>query len=163
MTNYFLAKIRYEKTAEDGSLVKVTEQYLVDAITFTEAEARINKEIEPFIAGDFSVQAITRANIQEIVPENWAISQTDSEVRKILNQNQNASSQTKWYKAKVNYISIDEVSGKEKRTPAFMLIEACSVNAAGDTLSMYMKGSMSDWEPEKIEETKILEVFKYNQ
>ena len=63
MHTWFLCKIRYEKVMENGMQKKVTEPYLVDALSFTEAEARIIEEVTPFISGEFTVSDISRAHI----------------------------------------------------------------------------------------------------
>jgi len=93
MHNWFETKIKYEKTAEEGKIVKVSETYLVDALSFTETEARIIKEMTPYITGEFTVSTIRRARINEIFfDENGE----------------------KWYKAKLYFISLDEDKGIEK-------------------------------------------------
>lgn len=66
MANWFECKVRYDKTMENGAIKKVTEPYLVDALSFTEAEARIIEEQTPFISGDFTVNAVKRTKISEI-------------------------------------------------------------------------------------------------
>ena len=66
MQNWFETGIKYEKTAEEGKVVKVNEKYLVDALSFTEAETRINEEMKPFISGEFVVSTIRRARTNEI-------------------------------------------------------------------------------------------------
>ena len=66
MANWFECKVRYDKMLETGQQKKVNEPYLVDALSFTEAEARIIEEITPFISGDFTVSAVKRTRISEI-------------------------------------------------------------------------------------------------
>lgn len=68
MHTWFECKIRYEKTMDNGMNKKVTEPYLVDALSFTEAEARIIEEMTPFISGEFTVSDIKRANYSELFP-----------------------------------------------------------------------------------------------
>lgn len=92
MYNWFECKIKYEKTAEEGKIVKVGEAYLVDAMSFTEAEARIIEEMKPFISGEFEVANIRRSRINEM----------------FFNENGD-----KWYRSKVNFISLDEEKGIE--------------------------------------------------
>ena len=86
--------VRYERTMENGMTKKVTELYLVDALSFAEAEGRITNEVEPYISGEFDVVTIKRTNISEIV--------------------EGLSTADKWFKAKLMYITIDEKTGKEK-------------------------------------------------
>ena len=137
--NWFLVKIRYEKTVEDGKIVKVSEQHLIDALTFSEAEARINEEMIPFISGEFITSNISRARINELFE----------------------SKGSKWYKSKVYFISLDEEKGVEKRTAATMLVQADSVKDAWDVLEVGMKCTLSDYEVAGINETAILDVYKY--
>lgn len=140
MHNWFETTIKYEKTAEEGRIVRVTEKYLVDAITFTEADARINKEMQPFISGEFSVSAIKRARINEMF------------------ENANGD---KWFKAKVNFIMLDEEKGVEKKIASYMMVQANEIKDARENLVEGMKGSMADYEVESLTETKIIDVFKY--
>ena len=139
MNNWFLVKIKYEKTVEEGKIVKVSEQHLIDALTFSEAEARINEEMIPFISGEFITSNISRASINELFE----------------------SEGSKWYKAKVYFISLDEEKGVEKRTATTMLVQADSVKDALDVLEAGMKGTMADYEVAGINETMILDVYKY--
>lgn len=140
MNNYFLTKIKIERAVEDGTIKKVTEVHLVDALSFTEAEARINKEMQPFVSGEFTVDAITRKNYVEIIDEEEG---------------------EKWFECKVNFIILDEVKGIEKKTANLMLVAADNTRDAEDRLRENMKGTLADYEIEKIAETRILEVFKY--
>ena len=97
MNTWFLCKIRYEKVMENGMQKKVTEPYLVDALSFTEAEARIIEEVTPFISGEFTVSDISRAHYSEIFT-----SEEDSA--------------DKWFAGRLAFTTLDEKSGKEKRT-----------------------------------------------
>ena len=65
MHNWFECKVSYEKMLENGMQKKVTEPYLVDALSFTEAEARIIEEIRPFITGEFTVTDLSLIHISE--------------------------------------------------------------------------------------------------
>lgn len=138
MHNYFLIKTKFEKTAEEGKIEKVSREDLVDALSFTEAEARIIEEMRPFISGEFTIKSLKRFNISEI----------------FFNENGD-----KWFKAKVNFISVNE-KGKEKKTAAYMLIQASDMAEARVNLIEGVNGSMDDWKEESITETKIVEVFK---
>ena len=140
MLNWFECKIKYEKTVEEGKIVKVNETYLVDALSFTEAEARINEEMKPFISGEFLVSNIRRARINEL----------------FVNENGD-----KWYRAKVYFISLDEEKGIEKRTACTMLVQANNVKEAWDGLQEGMKGSMADYEVAAIAETQIMDVYGF--
>lgn len=141
MTNYFQCNVRYEKQIENGMLKKVTEPYLVDALSFTEAEARIIKEVTPFISGEFTVSDIKRARISEIFKDETG---------------------DRWFKAKVQFVTIDEKSGAEKKTSCFMLVEACDIRAAVSNLDKGMKGTMADYWIHTITETMIMDIFPFD-
>ena len=140
MYNYFETTVKFEKTAEDGKILKTTEKYLVDTLSFTEAESRITKEMEPFINGEFLVSSIRRAKVNELF------------------ENPNGD---KWFKAKVNFIFLDEEKGFEKKTASYMLVQANDIKEARENLENGMRGTLADYEIESLTETKILDVFKY--
>lgn len=138
--NWFECKIRYEKTMENGMHKKVTEPYLVDALSFSEAEARIIEEIRPFITGEFTVTDIKRARLSEIFFNG------DGD---------------KYYKVKVSFVALDERNGTEKKTPANMMVQASTIEGAKEILEKGMKGTLSDYVVESIVETKIMDVFPF--
>ena len=140
--DWFECKVRYGKTLETGLLKKVTESYLVDALSFTEAEERFLQEIEPMMSGEYSVSDIKRAKIAELFE---SIDTTDD----------------KWYKAKVAYIAYDEKKGVEKRTNQIMLIQAKDLRVAVQNLDKGMQGTMGDWDIISIAETPIMDIFKF--
>ena len=144
MNNWFLCKIRYEKTMENGMNKKVTEPYLVDALSFTEAEARIIEEMTPFISGEFTVSDIKRANYSELFPSN-------------------EESADKWYEGRLAFITLDEKSGKEKRTYTNVLIQASDIRDAMKKLDEGMKGTMVDYQSILLKETAIMDVYPYNE
>lgn len=161
MHKFFLSKIKYEKTAEEGKIVKVTEQYLVDALSFTEAEARITKEMQPFISGEFEVAAIAKKNYSEIVETNVFINNVTSVVDNRIELDMDRAAADKWFECKLNFIALDD-KGVEKKIPIFMLVHADTVHAANKTLLFHMKGLMADYTIESVKETKIIDVFKYD-
>ena len=140
MNNYFEVTVKFEKTSEEGKIKKVTERYLVDALTFTEAEARIIKEMKLFISGLFEVANINPQKYSELFWNGKA---------------------DKWFKTKVNFIVLDEEKGVEKKVANYMLIQANDLKEARELLVEGMKGSQADWEIASISETKIIEVYKY--
>lgn len=140
MHNWFQCKIKYERNADDGAVVKVNEAYLVDAMSFTEAEERINEEMKPFISGEFLVSDIKRAKIAELFTNE------DGD---------------KWYRCKVNFVTLDEEKGVEKRVASTMFSQASSLREALDVLEKGMKGTMADYEIASIVETNIMDVFVY--
>lgn len=161
MHKFFLSKIKYEKTAEEGKIVKVSEQYLVDALSFTEAEARITKEMQPFISGEFEVAAIAKKNYSEIVETNVIINNVTSVVDNRIELDMDRAAADKWFECKLNFIVLDD-KGVEKKIPIFMLVHADTVHAANKTLLFHMKGSTADYTIESVKETKIIDVFKYD-
>jgi hypothetical protein len=143
MHTWFECKIRYEKTLENGMNKKVTEPYLVDALSFTEAEARIIDEITPFISGEFTVSDIKRANYSEIF-----FCDMDSADR--------------WFKCKLQFITLDEKSGAEKKTSTQVLVQAADLRDAVKKLDEGMKGSMADYVIASMAETALMDVYPYS-
>lgn len=142
MHNFFECKIRYEKVAENGMNKKVTEPYLVDALSFTEAESRIIEEITPYMTGEFVVSDIKRANYSEVFF-------SDEE------------SAHKWYKCKLQFITLDEKSGAEKKTATNILVQAADLKDAIKKLDEGMKGTLADYESASVSETAIMDVYPY--
>jgi hypothetical protein len=139
--NWFECKVRYEKVAENGLTKKVTETYLVEALSFTEAEARIIEEMKPRIAGEFTVAGIKRANCSELF-----FSGEDAADR--------------WFKCKLLFITLDEKSGAEKKTAVNMLVQASDTTDADKKLKEGMKGTMADYQIAAVSETKVMDVFR---
>ena len=140
--NWFLCKIRYEKTMEDGLQKKVTEQYVVDALSFTEAEARIIEQMSSYISGQFDVVEIDRCKFGEVFF-------SDEECA------------DKWYKAKLKFITIDEKTEKEKKTVVYYLVQAGSFEGARKNIDDVMGGTMIDYEIGTVSETVIMDVFEH--
>ena len=143
MHTWFECKIRYEKVMENGMQKKVTEPYLVDALSFTEAEARIIEEMTPFISGEFTVSDIKRANYSELFP-------SDEE------------SADRWFKCKLIFITLDEKSGAEKKTSTQVLVQAADLRDAVKKLDEGMKGTMADYQFASVAETAIMDVYPYS-
>ena len=141
-SEWFQCKVRYDKTQENGLIKKTTETYLVDAISFTEAEKRIIEEITPFMSGDFVVADIKRAQLTDLY---------DSE----------DANDDHWYKARIAFITLDEKSGTEKRTMQSALIQANDFHRALARLDDCMKGTLGEWTITSIVETTIIDVFKF--
>lgn len=139
---WFECKIRYEMTMENGMNKKVTEPYLVDALSFSEAEARIIEEMTPFISGEFTVTDIKRANYSELFPCE-------------------EESADRWFKCKLFFITLDEKSGAEKKTPTNVLVQAADLRDAVKKLDECMKGTMADYQIASIAETAIMDVYPY--
>lgn len=142
MHNYFETGVSYEKILENGTQKKVTELFLVDSLSFTEAESRITEEIRPYISGEYSIVTIKRAKLSEI----------------FFNENGD-----RFFKAKVYFVTLDEKSGSEKKTGVFMLAQASDIQEAKDVIVKGMEGTLADYIIESISETKIMDVFPYSE
>lgn len=141
MALWFECKVRYDKMQENGMVKKVNEPYLVDALTFTEAEARIIEEMKPFISGEYSISSEKKTKISEIFFNDGA---------------------DRFYLVKVNFITLDENSGIEKKTVSQILVQASDFEDAVDKFKEGMKGTMADYEIGSIAETMIMDVFGAN-
>ena len=141
MHNWFECKVSFEKIMENGAQKKVTEPYLVDALSFTEAEARIIEEIRPFVSGEFTVTDIKRARLSEL----------------FFNENGD-----RFYKIKVYFITLDEKSGAEKKTSTQVLVQAADLRDAVKKLDEGMKGTMADYQIASVAETAIMDVYPYS-
>lgn len=144
MFEWFECKIKYEKNQEDGSIKKVSEPYLVDAVSFTDAEKRIIEEIQPFMTGEFEVSDIKRARYAELF-------ETHEE------------SADRFFKAKLTFITLDEKTAKEKKTSSTVLIQATDLRKAIERLDEGMKSSMMDYTISAISETMLMDVFHYQE
>lgn len=140
MAEWIEVKVRYEKVTDKGLTVKVTEPYLVDALSCTEAEARVIEEVLSYVSGEYDVLSANKTKISEVF---W-----------------NADAD-KFYKVKVNYITINEKTGAEKRTAQYIIVQASNFTEAFNNFNNGMKCSMMDYEIESIAETKIVDVYKY--
>ena len=141
-SDWFETKIRLDKTQEDGTQKKVTEQYVVEALSFTEAEAKITAVAKDYTSGEFAVKNITPASYHEIF-----FSENDKD--------------DKWYKAKLQFITIDEKTEKEKRQNHCYLVQGSSTESAQKNVADVMNGTMIDYTIVSIVETNILDVFEY--
>ena len=137
MALYFETAVRYDKMQENGTVKKTTEKFLVDALSFAEAEARTTEERAPYISGDFDVKAAKKTKIAEIF---------------------NLGAE-RYYLAKVAFITIDERSAQEKRNISQILVGAPDFKEAYDNFLDGMKGTMADFEVVSLSETPIMDVY----
>lgn len=142
MSKWFETKVEFEKTIEDGSQKKVKEAYTVDALSFTEAEEKITEEMSAYISGEFNVKNIAEANYKEIF-----FSDLDSA--------------DKWYKAKLQFITIDEKTEKEKRSNVYYLVQAANFMQAVKNIEEVMGTTMIDYVISSVAETAIMDVFEH--
>ena len=143
-STWFECKIRYEKTMEDGLPKKVSEVYVVDALSFSEAEERIMEEMLPYNLVDIEIVDV------KIAP-----------YREIFFADDNLADQ--WFKAKLSFITIDERTDKEKRTSMMYLVNAGNISSAINNIGEVMSGTMIDYVTTSISATKIFDVFEYKK
>ena len=138
---WYECKVRYRKVDEATGLQKVTtEPYLVDALSYTEAERRINEEMAAYVSEEFKVTGIKHGNFAEIHPFENA---------------------DRWFKSRVSLIAYDEESGKERKTGMNLLIQANDVRDAFDNTVTAMKNTMGDYTITAVSESPIMDVFPY--
>ena len=137
---WFECKVKYKKTHETGEQKMTTDTYLLDAVSFTEAEARITEEMTAYTSEDFRIMNIKVANFSEVHPfEN----------------------SDRWFKSKVSLVAMDEESGKEKKTNIYLLVQANDVKEAFENTTTAMEETMGDYNIPSITESPILDVFPY--
>lgn len=141
--NWFEAKVKYVKVNEDGREKKVNEAYLLDALSYTEAESRIMHEMESVIKGDYYISSLKKSNITELVPSD---DETDD----------------RWYKAKIAIIDADEVSGKEKSSYQYYLVAASNINRALENLEKSLSTFVVPYEICSLSDTNFVDVIRYN-
>ena len=139
MNNWYECKVKYQKVDENGKQKAVSEIYMVDAVSFTDAEAQITKELEQYAGlGEFNVVSIKTASYSEIVPNE---------------------SGDRWFKCKAVFISFDEKTNKERRTSSNMLVQATDVKDAYEVLSKALSTSIADFTIPAIQESSIMDIF----
>lgn len=139
---WFECKVKYDKTMENGLIKQVTEAYLVDALSFTEAERRFLEEIEPFMSGEYMVTDIKRAKIAELFESNDGLAD-------------------RWFKCKVAFITLDEKTGAEKRANQMMMVQAIDLRDAIKSLDKAMEDTLGDYVIVSVAETAIMDVYRY--
>ena len=137
INKYFEVKVKLQKTMEDGQQKKVSEQYVVEAATFGEAERRIAECLKPYIEGEFEVTDIKIAGYGQII-----------------NDNQDAD---KFFKAKVSFITLDETTGKEKKTSELYLVQSDTLESAESDVKSVLNDNNTTIS--SISETAILDVY----
>lgn len=143
-SEWYEVKYQHEQTQEDGTQKKVTELYTVDALSFTEAESKITEEMKLYVSGETFIKAITRAPYKEI----------------FFDERENAD---KYYKAKLDFITIDEKTEKEKKSTVTYLVQAASLDEAKKNINEVMGTTMIDYDIQSIAETKIIDVFEHGE
>lgn len=141
MTNYFECRVSYGITLESGAIKQVTESYLVEAMSFTEAEARITKEMQPYMSGEFSVSAVNRRKYEDVLLDDY---------------------RDKLYHVKLMFITIDEKTAAEKRKPSYLLVQARDIADVLSQVEILMSDSVTDYDIVSVSESRILDVFVCN-
>lgn len=137
---WYECKVKYRKTHETGEQKVSTDTYLLDAVSYTEAEARISEEMTAYTSEDFRIMNIKVANFSEVHPfEN----------------------SDRWFKSKVSLVALDEESGKERKTNLYMLVQANDVKEAFENTTEALQSTMGDYTIPSITESPILDVFPY--
>lgn len=139
-SKYFEVKIQYQKMLEDGKEKKVTEQYVVESFSFTEAESRITEEMSAYINGEFDVVSEKIAAYSEIILSD-------------------KSDDDKWFISKVSLITLDEKTAKEKKQTFRYLVQADTSETALEYTKKLFDSSMSDYTIDAVQDTPTIEVF----
>lgn len=142
MALWFECKVKFDKMQENGSVKKVNEPYLVDALSFTEAESRITEMITPYISGEFTISAVKKTKISEIFWDDNG---------------------DKFYMVKVMFITLDEKTAVEKKSASFILVQASDFTQALENFKKGMNGTLADYEIASITETPLMDVFPINE
>ena len=142
VSKFYEVKIQYQKILQNGKEKKVSEQYVVEAMSFTEAESRIIEEMTPYISGDFDIVS------EKIAPYN-EISLSDN------------STDDKWFVSKVGFITLDEKTAKEKKQTFRYLVQAATSEIALDYTKEMLSHGMSDYSIDSVQDTPTLDVFLY--
>ena len=142
VSKFFEVKVQYQKMLEDGKEKNATEQYVVEAMSFTEAEARITEEMTNYISGDFGVVS------EKIAPYNEIF----------ISDN---STDDKWFVSKVGFITLDEKTAKEKKQTFRYLVQAATSELALAYTKTMLNQCLSDYSIDSVQDTPTLDVFLY--
>ena len=141
MRTWFLAKVKYQKEDQETGLLKsVTEPYLFDAMSYTEAETRVYEELADSIRGELSVPRITKTKYIDVIRYD------DSDI---------------WHRCKVTYFVADGDSGKERKVTNLLLVTAHDVKQAYDRIRESLSTMMVSFRVPEVVETPIVEVYPY--
>lgn len=141
MNSWYTVKVKYTKQLEDGTLKRVNEPYLFDAVSFTDAEARVFEELGAQIRGEFLVTGISKVEFADIFHYEDA---------------------GDWYKCKVQYLSVDADSGKEKKVSNNFLVSAHNVKNAYERIEESLESMMVTFDIPAIALSPILDIFPFN-
>lgn len=142
MNSWFTVKVKYTKQLENGTFKRVSEPYLLAAMTFTDAEARIYEELGSSIRGEFQVTGIARTDLHDIFQYDDA---------------------DQWFKCKVTYDRIDEDGEKAKTISQNFLVSAAHVKEAYERIEESLATLMIDFNVVSITASPIVEIFPYRE
>jgi hypothetical protein len=140
MQTWFEVKVKYVKIDQDGREKKVSESYLIDAVSFTDAEARTIQQMQQIIRGEFHIDNIKKSNVIEIFP---------------------AESGEFWYKARIAIVTIDEKAGKEKKVNNYFLVAADDFKEAYQRLEEGLSYILVPYHTTSMALSPIVDVFPY--
>ena len=140
--SWFECKVTYERAGEKGLNTKVNEVYLTQGFTFTEVEKRLTLELQPMVTGTFDIMKMERTKYNELVDST-------------------EEAADKWFKCKIVMVTIDEVSAKEKKTSAIILVKAEDVSGAVKNLTKHMEDSIMSYDLAAVNESSIVDIFPY--
>lgn len=141
-SNWFEVKMRYDKVHEDGYEKKVTESYVVEALSFGEAEKTALEFLGSYVSGEIQVVNINPMKFQEV----------------FFNEQESCD---RYYKATLQFITIDEKTEREKHTQVYYLVQASSFDNCKDTIRTIMDGTMVDYQIASVSETKVIDVIEH--
>ncbi|UXP32395.1 DUF4494 domain-containing protein [Reichenbachiella agarivorans] len=141
MKIWYSCKVKYGKVNDEGIMKQTTDVFLVDAMSYTEAESRIYAAMERDVSGEFAVTNISKTNIGELIHFEDA---------------------DYWYKAKVTYSSVDGDSGKEVNVNTYFLVNAEDLKHAFDRVSDSLNSMLVPFEIPSIAKTNVVEVYPYD-
>ncbi|MFT7161590.1 MAG: hypothetical protein ACI9GZ_002777 [Bacteroidia bacterium] len=142
MKTWYACKVKHAVTTEDGRMKQVTDTFLVDGVSFTDAEKRIYEISERDVRGDFMITNIAKTNIAEVV--NYEDSET-------------------WFKCKVAYVTLDEEAQKEKKINSYFLVGADNAKIAYERIEDNLSTMLVPIEIPSITQTAFIEVYPFNE
>ena len=140
MKTWYSCKVKHNKEGDDGMLKQVTDTFLLDAVSYTDAEARMNEVVARDISGEFAVTNISKTNIAEVI--NYEDSDT-------------------WFKCKVTYSTVDGDNDKEVKINTYILVCALHVKRAFERIEKHFEGMLVPYDIPSITQTNIIEVYPY--
>lgn len=139
MSDWFQVKIKYLKQLDNGSITSKMDNYILNALSFTEGEARLQRILEEYIS-EYNLQTMAKTTIQDVIMDD---------------------SKEFFFKVKVAYVSADPDSGKEKKITEDYLIQADSNKEAHQIMEARLQGSIVDWEIPSVVQSTIVDAFPY--